>query len=275
MLNSYKKLFVVLAVLVAPLMFVAACDDSAPPRPMDNTPAPPDPDPPSDDTSLGNPIEILFPGAAASFASLADEDEAALAPIVAGTEITVETLAAFDSELSDAILDLDASGLGALFDNIQMVADDDTSAITEEVTMIQEVINGGLNDLLVFGEDDEDFDFIGTGAANNDDVVALIDSLEITNEPGSSSVESISFTAPCDVTAISLPEDVLAPADDGATVEVAIEGNTISPADGQYTLELADAGMMITITATVTAEDGETTEDFTLTVETPTVAACS
>ena len=72
-----------------------------------------------------------------------------------------------------------------------------------------------------------------------------------------------------------MPQDALAPADDGATVEVTIGEGTISPANGQYTLELADAGMMITITATVTAEDGVTTEDFTLTVETPTVAACS
>ncbi len=264
MLNSYKKLFVILAVLVAPLMFIAACDDSAPPRPMDDTPAPPDPDPPSEDTSLGNPIEILFPGAAASFASLADEDEAALAPIVAGTGITVETLAAFDSELSDAILDLDDTQLGTLFNNIQTVADDDTSAITEEVTMIQEVINGGLNDLLVFGETDEDFDFIGTGAANNDDIVAIIDSLEIVNEPDSSSVESISFTAPCDVTAISLPENVLDPAA-GATAEVTLDGVIVAPANEQYLFTLAAAGMPTTASVSVTAEDGVTMRTLTIT----------
>jgi hypothetical protein len=275
MLNSYKKLFVVLAVLVAPLMFVAACDDSAPPPPMD-TPAPPDP--PSDDTSLGNGVDILdevLPGVSDLFIGLTEADDALVEEIVDGiTTIDVAGFKALDSDLLDAVLDLDEAQLDILFTNINTVATGSANeGINSEVAMIQTAINGGLNDLFVYGQADGNVVFLGS---NNDDIVALVDSLEITNNPpDSSSVESISFTAPCDVTAISLPEDVLAPADDGATVEVAIEGNTISPADGQYTLELADAGMMITITATVTAEDGETTEDFTLTVETPTVAACS
>ena len=133
--------------------------------------------------------------------------------------------------------------------------------------MIQTVIHDGLNDLFVYGQADDDVVFLGS---DNDDIVALIDSLEITNEPGSSSVESISFTAPCDVTAVALPQDALGPADDGATVEVTIGEGTISPANGQYTLELADAGMMITLTATVNGlKMVRRRRIFTLTVGTP------
>ena len=152
MLNSYKKLFVVLAVLIAPLMFVAACDDNSPPRPMD-TPAPPEP--PSDDTSLGNVLDVanaIFPGAVDSFIGLTNADESFLMPIVAGTPITVETLRAFDNDLVDEVLALDASGLDTLFTNINDVAAGSANeGINSEVAMIQTVIHDGLNDLFVYG----------------------------------------------------------------------------------------------------------------------------
>ncbi len=283
MLNSYKKLFVVLAVLIAPLMFIAACDDSAPPRPMDDTPAPPDPDPPSEDArfqSAADTTEAIFPGIVASFIGLENAADSALEPIVANVPIGVATLRTLNRELVDELLDLDNTQLGTLFNNIQTVVDG-SSAVADDVSMIQEAINEGINNLLVFGEVDAPVPFIGTAAPNNDAIVALVDSLEIVYASTSSSIESISFTAPCGVTAVEYPEDALGTRDDGASVEVTVVSSgspddmtVIEPANEQYTFQL-EAGMMIMLTASVTAEDGETTEDFTLTVETPTVAACS
>ena len=118
---------------------------------------PPDPDPPSDDTSLGNGIDILdevFPGVSNLFIDLRDEPDALVEEIVNGiTTIDVAGFKALDSDLLDAVLDLDASGLDMLFMNINDVAAGPANeGINSQVAMIQTVINDGLNNLFVYGE---------------------------------------------------------------------------------------------------------------------------